>query len=748
MRIGRTFATAVLLMGGHAAALAEARKPIPIEALAERPFISDPVLSPDGKRIAARVYDGDASQLAIYDLKADRNTPPTIVPDAGNARWFSWAGSDRLLIGKSLFTFVFGLLPVPFTRMERYELSSRKMLPLETGGGMLGDEVIFTDPDGRFALVSAQKDFDDSPSVYRVDLSTGTSVEVQKKRRDIWGWVTDGSGTIRLGISYGDNGRWTVYRRDPATGALERMAKGKQPEPDSAVDSISMLAGSQSGVIVTNERTGRFGVYEYDLPTATVGKAIFEHPRVDVTLPMIAADGSGVAGVTYEDETPQVTWLDPALKEIQAQVDRTFPDKINRLVSRNGDDSVILIWTGSANDPGAFYVFDRKARRMEAFAAPHEKLAEVKMAEVKPVSYVARDGLSIPAYLTLPQGREAKDLPLIVMPHGGPFARASYAFDPWVQLLADRGYAVLQPNFRGSTGYGRAFVERGYGQMGLAMQDDLDDGVAWLAAQGTVDPKRVCLAGASYGGYAALWGAIRNPEKYRCAISFAGVTDIRGVLKHNARMFVASRYSKLHRRKIEGEEKRDLAAVSPLQQAARLRVPVLLAHGERDGVVPAEQSRKLFEALRAKGIAVQGAFYPQSGHDLDRAADSLDFMRRMEAFLELHNPSGPAAAPAARPPQPVSAAIAAGELDERQRKKSKRQAVDIAYRVAADGRVEGCSVTASSGVKDIDKAVCRIAEERFQYRPALSAAGMPEPASSSYRLSWAPAPETNAAGAK
>ncbi|MFN3387754.1 MAG: alpha/beta fold hydrolase [Allosphingosinicella sp.] len=747
MRIAKTFGAALLLLAGQAPAAAAPPKPIPIEALAERPFIADPVLSPDGRWIAARVYAGDATQLAIYDLKAARDTPPTIVPGAGNARWFSWAGSDRLLIGQTLFTLVIGAIPLSFTRLDRYELSTKKMLSLETGGGVTGDDVIFTDPEGRYLLLSAQKDLDDSPSVHRVDLATGTSVEIQKKQRDIWNWVSGSAGNIRLGISYGDNGRWTVYRRDPASGALRKLAKGKQPEPDSAVDSIAMLPGSESGVIVTNERTGRFGVYQYDLRTATVGEAIFEHPRVDVTLPIVSADGTGIAGVSYEDETPQVRWIDPALGEIQAQVDRTFPGKVNRLVSRNRDDSIILIWTGSADDPGAFYVFDRKARRMDAFAAPHEKLAEVKMAAVKPVRYRARDGVEIPGYLTLPQGREAKGLPLIVMPHGGPFHRTSYSFDPWVQLLADRGYAVLQPNFRGSTGYGRAFVERGYGQMGLAMQDDLDDGVAWLAEQGTIDPKRVCLVGASYGGYAALWGAIRNPEKYRCAVSFAGVTDIRAVLKHNARMFVASRYSKLHRRKIEGEEKRDLAAVSPLQQAARLRVPVLLAHGERDTTVPAEQSRKLFAALRAKGIAVQGAFYPGSGHDLERAADGLDFMRRMEAFLELHNPPSLPADAAARAPRPVSALIAASELDEGQRKKSKRQAVDIAYRVAADGRVEGCSVTQSSGVKALDQDVCRIAEERFQYRPALSAAGVPEPGTSRYSLSWAAA-ETTATGTR
>ena len=511
---------------------------------------------------------------------------------------------------------------------------------------------------------------------------------------------------------------------------MRKAASGRVSNQESVVESIRLVTNESRGVIVTNERTGRFAVYDYDLASQAIGAPIFEHPEVDISAPDFSADGTTVEGVHYEDDKPRVAWLTADRKKLQEDLDKTFRGKINRIVSESRDGKRVLIWTGGADDPGSYYLFDRPARRMTLFATPYEKLAEKSFSRVEPIRYQARDGLSIPGYLTLPAGRDPRGLPLIVMPHGGPFARDSYAFHPWVQLLASRGYAVLQPNFRGSTGYGRTYVERGYGQWGTGMQDDLDDGVAWLVGKGIADPKRVCLMGASYGGYAALWGAIRNPDRYRCAISFAGVTDIRGMLKYDARFLMAPRYSRQWRKKVEGEEKRDLAAISPLQQAGRLDVPVLIAHGEVDANVPAEQSRKLVTSLRARGANVQPAFYPHSGHDFERAADSLDFMRRVEAFLELHNPAN-AAPPGAQDAQPVSTAIEAGELAPGPLKKAKLASVMLRYRVSAAGRVEGCSLAETSGVAALDKQLCAIAEERFQYRPARDAAGKPQPGTGS-----------------
>ena len=326
---------------------------------------------------------------------------------------------------------------------------------------------------------------------------------------------------------------------------------------------------------------------------------------------------------------------------MQAQIDRTLRGKDNRILGMIREPECVLLWSGGADDPGTYYYFDRAARRMNIFASPYDSSTGALLAG-QPFRYATRDGLSIPAYLTLPQGREAKDLPLIVLPHGGPFVRDSHAFNPWVQFLADRGYAVLQPNYRGSTGYGRAFVERGYGEWGRKMQDDLDDGVAWLAGQGIIDPKRVCIAGASYGGYAALWGAIRNPEIYRCAISMAGVTDVGSMLKYDSKFLIAKRYSKQWRKKVVGEQSRDLAASPPLQQAGRLNVPVLIAHGER---APTFRSTgpKLVAALKARGASSSRPSTRPKVKQLPPGRGFDRLPRRVEAFLEIHNPAATAA---------------------------------------------------------------------------------------------------------
>jgi dipeptidyl aminopeptidase/acylaminoacyl peptidase len=254
------------------------------------------------------------------------------------------------------------------------------------------------------------------------------------------------------------------------------------------------------------------------------------------------------------------------------------------------------------------------------------------------VSYAARDGLQIPAYLTLPRGIEAKQLPLIVMPHGGPFLRDEWGYDTWVQFLANRGYVVLQPNFRGSTGYGRDFVVKGEGQWGRTMQDDLDDGVKWLVEQGKVDPKRVCIMGGSYGGYAALWAAARNPEIYRCAISFAGISDLAAMIKYDRRAFAATRYYTAWRERVQGDKSFDLNTVSPLYAIDRINIPLLIAHGSDDENVPLAQSKKLHEALLKAKKPHSYIVYEGEGHGFDKPENATAFLEQVDQFLRTNNP--------------------------------------------------------------------------------------------------------------
>jgi dipeptidyl aminopeptidase/acylaminoacyl peptidase len=335
------------------------------------------------------------------------------------------------------------------------------------------------------------------------------------------------------------------------------------------------------------------------------------------------------------------------MAQLQAMIDRTFPDKTNSIINRSRDGNRVLIFSSAADDPGTYYVFDRAARRMEVFASPYNGLVGHGFAPVRPISYRDRAGVTIHAYLTMPPGRPERDLPLVVLPHGGPFLRDSWAFDPQVQFLVSRGYAVLQPNFRGSTGYGRDFVQSGYGQYGGAMIDDMEDGIDALAGQGIADPARVCIMGSSYGGYAAIWGAMRSPLRYRCAISFAGPTDLRAMLRYDSHSFIPRRYVREFQQRLQGEERIDLDAVAPARHPELLHVPLLLAQGRRDPIVPPEQAQRLLNALQRVHAPVESVFFEKSGHGFTDSTEAMDFYRRVEAFLAAHNPTGtppPAAA--------------------------------------------------------------------------------------------------------
>ncbi|MFN3944051.1 MAG: alpha/beta fold hydrolase [Allosphingosinicella sp.] len=643
-------ATALLFASAPAPAAEAAAAPaIPLEHFAELPFLTHPELSPDGRFVAARLPGTGAERIGIFTLGSD--APPALIGDGKgeyDLRWIRWAGNGRLLIGITILA-PFMNMTLPVSRLLVYDIETRQLRATGAGNGLVGDEVIHVAPDGGWILLSSQPDPFSYPSVYRIDLATGAAREVQTGRTGVWNWFADDQGVVRAGVEYG-NRRMRIFYREAEGAPLRRIESRPYQRDDSTIDSIRFL-GENTGIVVSNAETGRFGVYEYDFAADEMGAAIFDHPEVDVTDVYVSRDGR-VEGVAYEDDKPRVRWLNEELSALQQTIDRVFPGKSNRIRGRSRDGDRVLVWSGGAHDPGMYFIFTRSAKRMEAFAAPFDKLQDHRFAEVRPVSYQSRDGLTIRGYLTLPPGRAERDLPLIVMPHGGPYLRDSWTFDPQVQFLASRGYAVLQPNFRGSTGYGREFVERGYGQWGTGMVDDMSDGVEWLAREGIADPARVCIMGGSYGGYAALWAPIRDPQRYRCSVAFAAVTDLRAMLRYDRRQFSAPRYARAWRQKVEGEDRADLSLVSPLQQAARLKVPTLIAHGDKDRVVPPSQSRDMVRALTRAGARVESVFYPEAAHGFGRPEDSIDFLRRVEAFLALHNPAdgpAPAAAPAAAP---------------------------------------------------------------------------------------------------
>lgn len=399
-----------------------------------------------------------------------------------------------------------------------------------------------------------------------------------------------------------------------------------------------IVTGSDDAYTLDDTEDGHIALVRFDLVNRKTVEVVYSNPDWDLSNAMLDEHGKPLA-VEYTDDRDRRVWLDPAMAKLQGDLERALKVDAVSIRSRSDDGNRMLVDAGGETDPGVLYLYDAQKKSLDELAQYRPKLDVAPLARPKPVKYTARDGTAISGYLTLPRGRAASGLPLIIMPHGGPYGvRDKLEYDDQVQLLANRGYAVLQPNYRGSDGYGKAFSDLGAGQIGRRMQDDIDDAMDWAVAQGTADKGRVCVVGASYGGYAAMWAAIRNPERYRCAASFAGVTDWRKMLRYDARFFSRKGARKWNER-VTGEEDFELDSVAPAETIAQLKVPLLVAHGKLDSNVPFSQFKLVDDAARKAGVHIDTLIFDEEGHGFSKAEDEAKWYAALEAFLAKNNPS-------------------------------------------------------------------------------------------------------------
>lgn len=653
---GRSVAP-VLLVFGVAASAAVAQEPpapptaenaktatqappkIPTSAFAEIPAMRGFVVSPDGRNLLARAEVDGHTRLVIVNLQGQAQPFVIGVPDDNDLVNYRWAGNSRVLFSVGGPVDWFGD-EARATRLHVYDMQSGKHQFIgKRDEGLDGDDVLYVDPDGQWILLAFQRTIFDFPSVNRVDLATGKMVEVVRARDNIYQWIADNRGVVRMGLGVFGQSYRVLYRRTESE-EFKLVAKPKVGDDNAIYDVLRIYQDSDEGYVLSNEKSGRYALYKFNLATRELGELVFGNPANDINDFDTSPDGKAPLFASYSDDRQRIHWFDPVFGQLQTWIDTGLKDKQNWMTSWSRGKQVVMVWTGDSNDPGRYYLFYPGNGQMNLYYVPNKALKPSQLVKSEYVTYKARDGLDIPAYLTLPKGREPKGLPLIVLPHGGPFGvRDELTYDAEVQFFANRGYAVLQPNFRGSGGYGKTFSDKGYGQWGRLMQDDLDDGMDWLVKRGIVDAGRVCIVGSSYGGYAALWGAIRNPERYRCAASFAGVADLRRQLKYDLNFFIAKKYQRDWRDKVRGAESFDMGSVSPVAQAERLKVPVLIAHGERDTNVPFKQSKALVEALKKAGKTYEFHSYPEEGHGFERSEDMKDWLDRLEAFLTKYNPA-------------------------------------------------------------------------------------------------------------
>lgn len=620
-----------------------------LEAYAALPALTDLQISPDGRRIAALRPVGPLNGLTIIDLATQRsNIALAADPSRYQINFCRWANETRLVCQVRTLAKLArgGNRDALFQSSASFAVDhdGSKLVQLSEGGPMLFGEFnrggfISLLPNDRDHILIPQidpkviRELEKSvvassislwPDVWKVNINDGTKTRHLKARDGIGLWVADDDGVVRAGL-----GRRAIMRDGKQWRSVDTKGINEAPDPEP----LGLAGNADQGDLVylnayLNE--DRRGVVEFDTRSGTVTRTLYRHDRFDFDGATISRGGVLQALITVDDHTRYIPISDDA-KALDAELRAALGNGYGVPWTQDDTWQRFAVMHAPPDQPATWYFYDRPAKKMMRIGSEYPKLAAATLPISSWTRYPARDGTLIPARLTVPSS-DARNLPAILLPHGGPIARDS-GFDFIAAYLAQRGYAVLQPQFRGSFGFGKTFMTAGEGQWGLKMQDDLLDGLKWLRSEGIAHASKACMVGLSYGGYAALVAAYKTPDQIQCAVSYAPVTDLPTVVR-DFRHFQLGRRGKGYAHL--SSDKDALAANSPLDQIARIKVPVLILHGDRDTNVLVEQSRTLAAALQSAGKPHRYIEQTQADHFLGIASHRREFLSEMTQFLDAH----------------------------------------------------------------------------------------------------------------
>jgi dipeptidyl aminopeptidase/acylaminoacyl peptidase len=476
--------------------------------------------------------------------------------------------------------------------------------------------------------------------VRRMNVNTGATTRVVRAPIGRAGFVADRAGNVRLSIGTLTNQTQQIHRR-PAAGGDWTLIHD-EAEAGFKLRVLAFDGDGRTVLVSRQQPRGADALYRWDIEANTMAK-VADAGAADPAVVLEGVEYMDAYAVVSHPDKPSITYLDDDAREarLTKAIANAFSGQHAWPTSFTRDGAMALVKVESDRNSGEFYLFDVASMRATFVGATREWLDPDQLGEVRPIVVPARDGRKLHGYLTLPPGREAEDLPMVVVPHGGPQARDYWLFDEESQLLASRGYAVLRLNFRGSTGYGADHEIAGYRQWGGTMQDDLADAVRWTVAQGLVDGDRVCIYGGSYGGYAAMMNAARYPDLYKCAVGFAGVYDL--PLMYQDGDIRQSMFGRAYLDRVLGRE--NLSSASPVNLATQIKVPVMLAHGGQDARVPPAHAERMRKALRDAGNDPEWLFERTEGHGFYSAENKLKFYTQLVAFLDRHIGADATAAP-------------------------------------------------------------------------------------------------------
>lgn len=639
---------------------------LPIEHFIREPEVAAMKLSPDGKHVAyLGNLDGRAklNVLRLDDLKLYRVDPGEAGLMGGARKRVGsvhWVGDRRVIVTTMVWDWVYGVLAMDIDGTQCRPISGGEdeTVWLEPGRRNFAREVLhrFENKKHDVLLLDWHEEDElaahDRPDVLRICTDTGIGGIEVKNPGNVIRWAVDANGVVRLGVL--DDGPWGAIYRETAKAAWRNIL----PVDDAAEElrPCGFDPASNRIFVAALTKENRWALFLLDPTTGQKGEALVAHPEYDILprkwvptmdgmamcAPIFSRTKDALLGVRYVTDAPRVKWFDRQFEVLQSAIDKRLPDTVNVFVDSSRDGARML-WLGfSDRDPGTYYLFDEKQKRLDAIAPRMSWIKPAQMAPMFAIKYEARDGLLVHGFLTVPVGYQPKGLPLVVMPHGGPWVRDCWGFDPEVQLLANRGYAVLQMNYRGSPGYGEELLRTARRQIGRKVQDDIEDATRWAIRAGVADPARIAIYGSSYGGFSALYGLAHSAGLYRCGISFAGVTDWPAIFA-DRKGDPDSRSAYEYWQREIGDPAGDndfLRSISPVNFAEQITAPVLLIQGREDEVVPLAQAKLMVQALEKVGRKPQTLYLARQGHGLTKDGTRLQAMTRIVAFLEEHLGSG------------------------------------------------------------------------------------------------------------
>jgi dipeptidyl aminopeptidase/acylaminoacyl peptidase len=606
---------------------------IPVEEFFRYPEISQVRISPDGKAVAFLIPVEGRMEIVLFDLKTGKSAALARAFDY-NIRSFFWKGSDNIVfmgdVGGNESEAIFSVA-VQNPSVRTLSVSFRDGQDQSSYVATVINELPF---DPHNVLVVGQGSSKGSSfGLYRLNIITGDRRVVAGYERETGGWMVDHTGELRVQYRYvgknrvleawaGPKGPWRTIAETPADVGTEI----------NLVTALAFNADNDTLYLIKIEPTGGSSLYGYHVSDGQWGKPLFHVDGGEILRISLSPDRRRLISVTSVTDREHTTWFDPARERLMQTIDASLPGMDNQIISTSDDEKAFIIHAGGDVNPGAYYLLDLHGRtQFVELGKVNSHLKSVQLRPMQPIVYRARDGLEIHGYLTLPAGAEGRRVPLIINPHGGPYGIRDYwGYERDVQFLASRGYAVLQPNYRGSGGYGLDFLQAGRREWGRKMQDDLTDAVAWAVKEGIADPNRVAIYGASYGGYAALAGAAFTPDLYRCAVNYVGVSDLALITNWQHR---GETGMDLFYQTWVGNDKELVHDRSPVNFVDRIKIPTLHGYGMNDPRVEFRNWTRLEAELKRYGKVYEAVVEEKEGHGFNDEGASIRFYRAVDLFL-------------------------------------------------------------------------------------------------------------------